>query len=115
MSKIYGHRWVSSYGEEDDGTWLSGLADLTPDHLAAGLRSCLHSGEEWPPTLPAFRNRCLGITSDAIEQQVAKIVGAWDWDRMTARDQQAAVRRHTEKAVQRLSGGGHGKVLSQLR
>lgn len=59
MAMIYGHRWVSSYGERDDGTWLKGLHDVTPDQVGVGLEKCRTSGDEWPPTLPIFRDRCL--------------------------------------------------------
>lgn len=56
---IYGHRWTSSYGEKDDSTWRKGLADVTPDQVGIGLERCRTSGDEWPPTLPIFRGRCL--------------------------------------------------------
>lgn len=59
MAKIYGHRWVSSYGETDDGTWLSGLFDVTPDQVRAGLEKLRVSAQGWPPTLPEFRRMCL--------------------------------------------------------
>ncbi len=59
MAKIYGHKWVSSYGEMDDGTWLTGLGDVTPEQVGAGLEKCRTSAEPWPPTLPEFRAMCL--------------------------------------------------------
>lgn len=59
MAKIYGHKWVSSYGEEDDGTWLTGLHDVTPEQIGVGLEACRVSAEPWPPTLPQFRAMCL--------------------------------------------------------
>lgn len=59
MAKIYGHRWVSSYGETDDGTWLSGLYDVTPDQVRNGLEKLRVSAQGWPPTLPEFRSMCL--------------------------------------------------------
>lgn len=58
MGQLYGHRWVSSYGEVDDGTWLTGLQDVTPEQLAMGVQHCLQRGEAWPPSLPEFRKRC---------------------------------------------------------
>jgi len=59
MAMIYGHRWVSSYGAKDDGTWLTGLADITVQQIKRGLEQCRTSADEWPPTLPVFRSRCL--------------------------------------------------------
>jgi hypothetical protein len=59
MAMIYGHKWTSSYGEKDDGTWLKGLYDITPEQVGVGLEKCRTSDDEWPPTLPIFRYRCL--------------------------------------------------------
>ncbi len=59
MAKIYGHKWVSSYGETDDGSWLTGLHDVTPEQVSAGLEKCRTSAEPWPPSLPEFRAMCL--------------------------------------------------------
>lgn len=59
MTAIYGHRWLSSYGPTDaDDTWLRGLNGLSPSDLGKGLMACVESGDEWPPTLPAFRRLC---------------------------------------------------------
>ena len=63
MARIYGHKWVSGFGESDDGTWLTGLKELTPQQLADGLHRCIEGGEEWPPSLPQFRSLCLGLPS----------------------------------------------------
>jgi hypothetical protein len=64
MTMIYGHRWTSSYGEKDDGTWLTGLADVTVEQIKTGLEKCrtrtIQPGrEDWPPTLTEFRALCL--------------------------------------------------------
>ncbi len=64
MAEIYGHRWASSYGEPDGPgaqTWAKGLAGIAPAQLADGLSACIASADPWPPTLPEFRARCLGI------------------------------------------------------
>jgi len=58
MGMMFGHKWSSSYGERDDGTWLSGLADLTPEQIGHGLTVIKDGAQEWPPTLPQFRNAC---------------------------------------------------------
>lgn len=64
MAAMYGHRWTSNYGAEDDGTWRKGLAGLMPAQIGSGLVKCLErrpaAGEEdWPPTLNEFRGMCL--------------------------------------------------------
>lgn len=65
MAEIYGHRWTTSYGDDPErgagGTWAKGLAGVTPAQLASGLAACIASADPWPPTLPEFRARCLGI------------------------------------------------------
>lgn len=66
MAEIYGHRWTSAFGETADDagageTWAKGLAGITPEQLRDGLLACVVSADPWPPTLPEFRARCLGI------------------------------------------------------
>lgn len=64
MVKIYGHRWTSSFGESDDGTWAHGLRGLTAEQIALGLSRCVERGEAWPPTLPEFRALCTPTPAD---------------------------------------------------
>ena len=65
MAEIYGHRWTTAYGDDPDqgagGTWAKGLAGISARQLADGLASCIASADPWPPTLPEFRARCIGI------------------------------------------------------
>lgn len=56
---MYGHRWTSQFGEADDGTWLAGLRNLTPEQIGHGLSRTIEECIEWPPTLPHFRDLCL--------------------------------------------------------
>lgn len=67
MLAIYGHRWDSQYGRTPTGvageTWEAGLEGLTPRQIGNGLDACLRATDDWPPTLPLFRARCLGIPS----------------------------------------------------
>lgn len=41
--------------------WERGLGGLTPTQLRHGIHVCATAGEDWPPSLPAFRAMCLGI------------------------------------------------------
>jgi hypothetical protein len=61
FAEIYGHKWSSSYGAEPNDTWAKGLAGISGEQIAVGLRACLTSADPWPPTLPQFRAMCLGI------------------------------------------------------
>lgn len=76
MASIYGHKWTSSFGDEDKNeTWGRGLAGITPQQLADGLETCVTQNFDWPPSLPEFRGLCLGVNGnlsaedEAIEAQ----------------------------------------------
>lgn len=69
MTHIYSHRWTASFGEtaiNESGeltdiakTWASGLAGISGEKIAAGLRACCDDTTgEWP-TLPWFKSKCL--------------------------------------------------------
>lgn len=59
MGDFFGSRWEAQHGATDaDGTWASGLAGLTGEDIAAGMRVLADSGAEWPPALPEFRAMC---------------------------------------------------------
>lgn len=65
MTRIYGHRWTSSYGETDEGTWHKALQGLTPAQVGRGLSRCaIHRADGWPPTLPEFRALCTPTAED---------------------------------------------------
>jgi len=77
MAEIYGHRWSSAYGDDPAGsaatTWAKGLAGLAPQQVADGIGSSIACADPWPPTLPEFRLRCLGIpTFAAVRADVAR-------------------------------------------
>ena len=61
MTRLYGHRWITNYGQADDGTWLRVLQNLDPQHIGRGVEKCLDNHRDWPPTLPQFRDLCKGI------------------------------------------------------
>ena len=58
----FGYHWTNSYGESDNGAWLTGLHDLDPKDILEGINSVRLSGREWPPSLPQFRALCKPIT-----------------------------------------------------
>jgi len=59
MSMYFGYSWLNTYGEADNGTWLTGLHDIKPEQILAGIDACRKSGKQWPPTLPEFRKICM--------------------------------------------------------
>lgn len=78
MSRIYGHRWTSTYdadpAEGAGREWAIGLADLTIVQIGAAVDACrrgLATSDGWPPTLPEFRALALGIPAfDAIRAEL---------------------------------------------
>lgn len=59
MTEIYGHRWISAYGEAVNESWRRGLQGVSVEQIGRGLERLLEQGREWPPTLPEFRALCL--------------------------------------------------------
>ena len=58
MQRVYGAKWASQYGDTDDGTWTTALAEFSEAEVFAGIQACIDSGDEWPPSLPQFRALC---------------------------------------------------------
>ena len=125
MGDIYGHRWASCYGSDPDGrtarTWAKGLADLGPEQLADGIRSCIKAADAWPPSLPEFRAMCLKIPSlqsvrselssrDAKRTQFAVLVwqhlDAHRWRHADARDSDRMLREAYDEAKGHVMAGG---------
>ena len=67
MVGLYGHRWTGAYSDNPRGVegaeWTLVVKDLTREQIDAGLAACRVSGDDWPPSAPAFRARCFGIPS----------------------------------------------------
>lgn len=61
MSSMFGHKWVSSYGQQvdPDRVWASCLKGISKDQIKAGLNRCAIAAREWPPSAPEFRGMCL--------------------------------------------------------
>ncbi|MBF0339689.1 MAG: hypothetical protein HQL95_01835 [Magnetococcales bacterium] len=60
MTDWYGHLWTDHHDEQDNGTWLRDLSDLSPAQIHRGLAAVRDEGEKYPPSLPHFRKLCLG-------------------------------------------------------
>lgn len=58
MTETFGHKWTSSYGLDPSPAWKDGLADMTLDEVRHGLQAVRDWHEEWPPTVPQFRELC---------------------------------------------------------
>jgi len=67
MIEIYGHKFASQFGEVSypNGsltttarTWAQGLANFNSQQISTGFSRLVATGEEWPPSLPAFVKLC---------------------------------------------------------
>jgi len=126
MTQIYGHRWISAYGESSDGgaahTWARGLAGIGQSGVAKGVEACLCGAHEWPPTLPEFRAMCLGIpsihiviaeiyrtggaTPSAFSRLVWQHIDAYRFRRISADDAEKDIRRAYDIAKAHVMAGG---------
>lgn len=58
MIEMYGHKFMSSYGEVPSDTWSRALAGASAADLAQGVKACFQRQDTWPPTLPEFVEMC---------------------------------------------------------
>lgn len=104
MSSIYGHKWVSGFGEADDGTWLRGLRDISPKMMAYGVRQCLDQRLAWPPTLPEFLGLCQAIDDELVDRLMVKhMPGSFDTARMSYADIARAKRDAKSKTMREIN------------
>ena len=92
MTEIYGHKFVSSYGDAPNESWCRCMADIAPEQIASGLNALLSRNESWPPTAIEFRQLCTGDDGHAWERQCHKVfepVGPMLEDK-TAKEQRCA-------------------------
>ena len=109
MTEIYGHKWTTNYGTPADGafdTWTKALADLTSEQIAQGVRRCMSRADEWPPTLPAFRQLCLDAsthaTNAAAYRRNTDVLGAPGTKRLTDQRSADTRRDHARPFLQTL-------------
>ncbi len=116
MTRIYGHKWTSSFGESDDGTWLKGLQDLPLEMIREGLECCLTQTDTWPPTLPEFRQLCIGVpdmmvvvnkaitgkANDDVSREIARLIGSWDLNRLSTIDLTRLGKSHYKNIIDRM-------------
>ena len=68
MTEMYGHKWLKSFGEQDQGTWLRVLGNVTVEQMRRGIEIIANSGSEWPPSLPEFKAMCLGMGNHKVHK-----------------------------------------------
>lgn len=61
MAEIYGHRWVSSFGETPSPMWCSALNRISDEQVRRGIANCITQRIEWPPTLTDFIGLCVTV------------------------------------------------------
>ncbi len=122
FTHIYGHRFATAYGESAlnaEGqltdvaqTWAAGLAGITGEQLAVGLRACIKREDTWPPTLPEFRALCAPGRGPIYHQDLSarEDLGYLRLPRtpMTAAQISAAVAAMREKLTTKQEDTSHG-------
>ena len=80
MGSMYGTRWTANFGAavDPDRVWTAALHGLDEPQIRSGLRRCVESGLEWPPSAPEFRALCVGPTQH------------WEHARIAAEDRRLA-------------------------
>ncbi len=58
FTRMYGHAFVSQYGEKPDQVWAWAIARTSDEEVKRGLEGCLEAGGEFPPSLPKFMEYC---------------------------------------------------------
>lgn len=107
MGSLYGHKWSSAYGDkaDPDRVWEACMVDLTETQVRHGLRECVNSGLEWPPSAPEFRKLCTGETDTRWEHKQIERADREFAERMIPRmteDRAAIARREMDKIRQSL-------------
>lgn len=74
MTRLYGHRWTSSFSDEIDpgNVWAAALRGMTMDDIKSGLNTLVDSEYDWPPSAIEFKRLCrqaaeksLGVESES--------------------------------------------------
>lgn len=78
MVQMYGHKFLSQFGETANETWVRCLKGITGQQVASGLEKCLTHCPEWPPGAAQFRALCLGLDVDDKGREIARRAGMYD-------------------------------------
>jgi len=82
MAQLYGHRWVSSYGEMPDplGVWRATLRGVSKVEMRKGFSRLVQEAKDWPPSAPEFAAMCKPTAEDygmpPLDEVTDRIVGA---------------------------------------
>lgn len=102
MAEIYGHKWMSQFGEcaDDRGnltsaaqTWSQGLATIPLEAISTGFSALVEKGNEWPPSLPEFLALCQPEKPLAAYHRITKALPPPEVDEQIARESLAKIRK----------------------
>lgn len=132
MAHLYGHRWVSVYGQAVDANgkptssarqWLYDLRDMTPEQVALGVAEVETRALEWPPGPIEFKRLCLQIPSleQLLDRQTdygpvcAELRKRLDWYRiegLSTKDARELAGQQMETAVLKMRQTGALQALA---
>tara|TARA_Y100001963_G_scaffold149862_2_gene230048 strand:+ start:452 stop:835 length:384 start_codon:yes stop_codon:yes gene_type:complete len=102
MAEIYGHKWMSQFGECADErgnltsaaqTWSQGLATIPLESISLGFSTLVEKGNEWPPSLPEFLALCQPEKPLAPYHRIATALPPPEVDEQIARESLAKIRK----------------------
>lgn len=70
MGSMFGHKWVTSYGDkpDPDRVWQATLKGISEESIRKALSEIARNGAEWPPSAPEFKKLCDG-TNELFEHR----------------------------------------------
>lgn len=111
MAAIYPYKWSGQFANEESvliakEEWHEGLEDLTVEQIKKGLSHCRKNGDQFPPSIPQFRQMCLPTLeemnvieeeeayyqlsnhdySNPLVHEISKKIDLYSWNQMTVED-----------------------------
>ncbi|MCB1715531.1 MAG: hypothetical protein KDK05_10395 [Candidatus Competibacteraceae bacterium] len=121
MSEIYGTSWQQKYGPVADSngdltqtakTWGAAFLNVTESEFLRGFAALVRSGNEWPPSAPAFYKLCCGEPEQLNE--LTKRVRAADAEFQAALPKTVMTREERQAALEKFRQEV-GKVLPSAK
>jgi hypothetical protein len=72
MTQLYGEAWIKKFGPEPTEVWRKMLIGIPNDRIKRGLRACVESGSDFPPSLPKFLEYCAERFGENDQQKLPK-------------------------------------------
>ena len=88
MMDLYGKTWIDQFDREPKAAWVEVVGKYSGDQIRAALYVLIQRGDQYPPTLPAFRELLGPVAGRTMHRHLPKPEGE------DQRRNNAAWRRH---------------------